>query len=77
MIFSRSKLPLVLLIAVSAFALLGFGCRKPQPVQQTTTTSLLVWGLWQDSDVLGPVLRAFKDQTGIDFKIISVKVLLT
>lgn len=64
-IFS-SKLPLVLLIIVSAFALFGFGCRKPQPVQQTTSTSLVVWGLWQDSDVMGPVVRAFKDQTGID-----------
>lgn len=61
-----SKVPLVLLIVVSAFALAGFGCRQPQPVRETTTTSLVVWGLWQDSDVLGPVLRAFKDQTGID-----------
>ncbi|MDA1169416.1 MAG: extracellular solute-binding protein [bacterium] len=66
MMLSRSKLPLVLLIIVSAFALLGFGCRKPQEVKQTTATSLLVWGLWQDSDVIGPILRAFKDQTGID-----------
>jgi len=66
MMFSRSKLPLVLLILVSAFALFGFGCRKPQPVRQTTTTSLLVWGLWQNSDEIGPVLRSFKDQTGID-----------
>ncbi len=62
----QSKLPLVLLIIVSGFALAGFGCRQPQPVRETTTTSLVVWGLWQDSDVLSPVLRAFKDQTGID-----------
>ncbi|HLC49038.1 MAG TPA: extracellular solute-binding protein [Candidatus Andersenbacteria bacterium] len=61
-----SKLPLILLIIVSAGALFGFGCRKPQPVQETTTTSLVVWGLWQDSSILSPVLRAFKDQTGID-----------
>ncbi len=64
--YLSSKLPLILLILVSASALFGFGCRKPQPVQQTTATSLVVWGLWQDSDVMGPVLRAFKEQTGVD-----------
>lgn len=61
-----SKLPLITLIIVSALALTGFGCRQPQAVRQTTTTSLVVWGLWQDSDVMGPILRSFKDQTGID-----------
>lgn len=61
-----SKMPLVLLIIVSGFALAGFGCRQPQAVRETTATSLVVWGLWQDSDVLNPVLRTFKDQTGID-----------
>jgi multiple sugar transport system substrate-binding protein len=68
-----SKVPLIVLIAVSAFALMGFGCRQPQKVQQTTTTSLVVWGLWQDSDIMGPIVRAFKDQTGItvEYKKIS------
>lgn len=66
MMFSKQKLPFVLLIIVSAFALFGFGCRQPQPVRETITTSLLVWGLWQDSDVIVPVLRAFQDQTGIE-----------
>ncbi len=59
------KWPLVLLIAVSGIALMGFGCRKPAPVQQTTNTTIVVWGLWQDSDIMSPVLRAFEDQTGI------------
>lgn len=65
MIFVRSKLPLASLILISGIALMGFGCRAPQKVQTTTTTSLVVWGLWQDSDSMGPILRAFKDQTGI------------
>ncbi len=60
-----SKWPLLLLIIVSGFALMGFGCRQPAPVKQTTTTTIVVWGLWQDSDIMGPVLRAFEDQTGI------------
>lgn len=61
----RSKLPYALLIVVSGISLMGFGCRDPRPVQQTTNTSLLVWGLWQDSDVMGPIVRAFQEQTGI------------
>ncbi len=63
--FFTSKHSTALLILVSAFALAGFGCRQPAPVKQTTTTSIVVWGLWQDSDTMGPILRAFKDQTGI------------
>lgn len=61
----KSQLPLALLIIVSGVALMGFGCRAPQRVQTTTTTTLVVWGLWQDSDSMGPIIRAFKDQTGV------------
>lgn len=59
------KLPYALLIIVSGVSLMGFGCRQPQKVQPTTNTTLVVWGLWQDSDVMGPIVRAFKDTTGI------------
>ncbi len=61
----RSKLPYALLIVVSGISLMGFGCRAPQKVQTTTNTTLVVWGLWQDSDVMGPIVRAFKESTGI------------
>lgn len=60
-----SRIPLFLLVVVSALALAGFGCRAPAPVKTTTTTSLVVWGLWEDSSTMDPILRAFKDQTGI------------
>lgn len=61
----RSQKAIFVLIVASAFALAGFGCRQPAPVKQTTTTSIVVWGLWQDSDTMGPIVRAFQDQTGI------------
>ncbi|OGY30693.1 MAG: hypothetical protein A3C02_02060 [Candidatus Andersenbacteria bacterium RIFCSPHIGHO2_02_FULL_45_11] len=69
----RSKLPYALLIIVSGISLMGFGCRAPQKVQTTTNTTLVVWGLWQDSDVMGPIVRAFKESTGItiDYKKIA------
>ena len=60
-----SRIPLFLLVVISALALAGFGCRAPAPVKTTTTTSLVVWGLWEDSSTMDPILRAFKDQTGI------------
>lgn len=61
----KSQVPLALLILVSGVALMGFGCRAPQRVQTTTNTTIVVWGLWQDSDIMGPIIRAFKDQTGV------------
>lgn len=69
----KSPIPMFLLVIVSAFALAGFGCRAPAPVKTTTVTSLVVWGLWEDSDTMDPILRAFKDQTGIavEYKKIS------
>ncbi|HSX24787.1 MAG TPA: extracellular solute-binding protein [Candidatus Andersenbacteria bacterium] len=61
----KSQVPKALLVIVSCFALAGFGCRQPAPVKTTTTTNLVVWGLWENSDTMDPILRAFKDQTGI------------
>lgn len=66
MSYVQSKLPYALLILVSGVSLMGFGCRAPQPVKTTTTTSLVVWGLWQDSDIMGPIVRAFKESTGVN-----------
>jgi len=61
----KLPIPMLLLVIVSGLALAGFGCRKPAPIKTTTTTSLVIWGLWEGSDTMDPILRAFKDQTGI------------
>lgn len=69
----KNHIPKILLVLVSGIALMGFGCRQPAPVKTTTVTNLVVWGLWDDSDTMSSILRAFKDQTGIqvDYKKIA------
>lgn len=62
--FLRSRLPLFLLLGVSFLSLTGFGCRRT-PGLGTTHPTLIVWGLWQESTAMEPVIKAFKDQTGI------------
>jgi ABC-type glycerol-3-phosphate transport system substrate-binding protein len=62
----KSRIATMLLVLVSGFALMGFGCRQPAPVKTTTNTSLVVWGLWEDSSTMDPILRAFKDATGVN-----------
>lgn len=55
------------LILISAFSLLGFGCRNPQSqLGDSTSQALVVWGLWQESAHMDPVIDAFKEQYGVD-----------
>ncbi|MEX1111982.1 MAG: extracellular solute-binding protein [Candidatus Andersenbacteria bacterium] len=57
---------LTLLIVVSAISVLGFGCRRPQNrVGDSTSQALVVWGLWQESASMDPIVKAFTEQTGI------------
>jgi multiple sugar transport system substrate-binding protein len=59
----RRQFPTLLLVVVSVFALTGFGCREKPII--SGGTNLIVWGLWQDSNSMTPVLKTFEEQTGI------------
>lgn len=57
----------MLLLITSAFALTGFGCRAPGGAGgDLGGQPLVVWGLWQESAWVDPVVEAFRNQTGID-----------
>ncbi len=56
----------VAVVGLGVVALSGFGCRRDTTTQdQLQGKSLQVWGLWQDSEDMKPVLDAFKDKTGV------------
>lgn len=56
----------MVLVAASALALTGFGCRTPGGLGgDLGGQPLVVWGLWQESAWMQPVVEAFGDQTGI------------
>lgn len=54
------------IVATSIVALSGFGCRRAPGSAEQLQGSLQVWGLWQDSDDMKPVIEAFKQQTGVE-----------
>ncbi len=47
-------------------ALTGFGCRRENGPKVNADQPLVVWGLFHDSNVMDPVIEAFKAQTGIE-----------
>jgi len=61
----KEKGSLLALAGISIIALTGFGCRSSGVDTGDTTGTLLVWGLWQDSAMMEPVLDAFEEQTGV------------
>ena len=60
----RRQLALLVLVAVSVFSLTGFGCREKPII--SGNTNLVVWGLWHNEETMGPVVKAFTEQTGIE-----------
>ncbi len=62
---ARWRLSLLGLVIVSLFTLTGFGCRRNTSLVGSNT-KILVWGLWQDSSAIEPVIKAFKEITGAD-----------
>jgi len=68
--FSRHKLTRPVLILLSVAALTGFGCRPQEEgaPQLDTSITLQVWGLWQDSEDMSPIIAAFQEDTGIDIE---------
>lgn len=61
----RFSVLLVILVLVSGFALTGFGCRRSGNTGENNVETLVVWGLWQDSAMMDPIIKAFSDQTRV------------
>ncbi|MBI4022531.1 MAG: extracellular solute-binding protein [Candidatus Andersenbacteria bacterium] len=60
------RLGLAALVIVSGFALTGFGCRpRPAGSNLGTDATLVVWGLWQNSAEIAPLLAGFQEATGV------------
>jgi multiple sugar transport system substrate-binding protein len=60
------RLGLWLFIGMSLMTLTGFGCRRSADTGPKTDKPLVMWGLWHDSATVDPLVRAFKEQTGIE-----------
>ncbi len=56
---------LAVLVLISGFALTGFGCRNSGGTGENNVETITVWGLWQDSAMMDPIIKAFSDQTGV------------
>lgn len=59
------KIYSVLFAILCVVFLTGFGCRERPGSQEQLDRALVVWGLWQESEQIQPVLDAFEDQTGV------------
>lgn len=60
----RASFALAGIALISLFTLTGFGCRRPAGSTDVLDQPLVVWGLWQESSDMQPILDAFQDQTG-------------
>ena len=69
----RSRLSLTALIGLSLVALTGFGCRQSSTAGESGANTIVVWGLWQDSTMMAPIIDAFQKQYGVkvDYKKIA------
>lgn len=55
----------LVIAGIALFTLTGFGCRRPAGTTDTLDQPLVVWGLWQESGQMQPILNAFTSQTGV------------
>lgn len=62
---SSSRRVNLLIVVLALFTLTGFGCRRPAGTTETINQPLIVWGLWQESGQIQPLLDAFTQQTGL------------
>ncbi|MEX2055198.1 MAG: extracellular solute-binding protein [Candidatus Andersenbacteria bacterium] len=62
----RHRLLVGSFLLLCVVALSGFGCRQDIRSEDSPTGTLVVWGLWQESEDIRPIVDAFKQQTGID-----------
>lgn len=62
-------LSVTMFVSLSLFALTGFGCRRTGTTgADDPSRTLVVWGLWQESNDMVPILKSFEEQTGIKVK---------
>ncbi len=70
------KISLSTLVIVSVITLSGFSCKaRPENSPITANVKLVMWGLWEESSYLEPIISSFTEQTGIEIsykKIASV-----
>lgn len=65
----RTSITFIILVFVSLFTLTGFGCRRSATNEpENLNRELLVWGLWQESADMEPLLKAYEEQTGTKVK---------
>ena len=66
----RYKINISLLIIVSVLTLTGVGCRPQENSGQTIDTdiTIVVWGLWEESAVLAPIITSFQEETGVNIE---------
>lgn len=63
---SYKRAATIALIGIASLSLLGLGCRRPESVGgDNLNTELVVWGLWQDSAQMQPLVDAFEEQFGV------------
>jgi len=61
----KHKLALAALSLLSVVALTGFGCRPRAANTPLGDVTLVVWGLWNDSSAMGPLITAFQETYGV------------
>lgn len=66
----RTVFSLTVTILASVVVLTGFGCRRPSTPGDEVASTVVVWGLWQESAQLEPIFAAFEQQYGVkvDYK---------
>ena len=61
----RLKISASLFTVISLFTLTGVSC-SPTPVNIGKGNPLVIWGLWEESTALEPIITAFQEETGVD-----------
>lgn len=66
----RYKISISLLAIVSLGTLTGVGCRPQENSGQILDTdiTIVMWGLWEESDALTPIITAYQEETGINIE---------
>jgi multiple sugar transport system substrate-binding protein len=66
----KYKINITLLTLVSLFTLTGVGCRPQENTGRILDTdiTLVVWGLWEESATLDPIITSFQEETGINIE---------
>lgn len=61
----RLNVRLIVFSLICLVTLTGFGCRRSDSTSTEEKHDLVIWGLWQESNHMGSVLKSFEEQYGI------------